>query len=87
MLLFFESSHYKCTESPQMGDLVYYSLSDMKPVSEYRHPVGWQSLHPDSAGTLLVAVDIKSHGYIYSPVRFSMSTRVTGTMTLIISFR
>jgi len=52
----------------QKGDLVYFSLSDRKPVSEYRHAVAWKKIYPDLSGTLLAAVDIKNHGYLYSPV-------------------
>lgn len=52
----------------QTGDLVYFSLVDRKPVSEYRHAVGWKKLYHDTAGTLLIAVDSKNHGYLYSPV-------------------
>ncbi|KZS07049.1 Outer segment 6 [Daphnia magna] len=52
-----------------VGDLVYFSLSERKPVSEYRHAVGWKKIYHDTSGTLLAAVDIKNHGYLYSPVK------------------
>jgi len=52
-----------------VGDLVYFSLSERKPVSEYRHAIGWKKIYHDTSGTLLAAVDIKNHGYLYSPVR------------------
>jgi hypothetical protein len=51
-----------------VGDLVYFSLSERKPVSEYRHAVGWKKIYHDTSGTLLAAVDMKNHGYLYSPV-------------------
>ena len=51
-----------------MGDIVYYSLCDGKAVSEYRHACGWNDIYQDVTGTLIAAVDVKGHGYLYSPV-------------------
>ena len=48
---------------------MYFSLSERKPVSEYRHAVGWKKINHDTSGTLLAAVDFKNHGYLYSPVK------------------
>lgn len=51
-----------------MGHIVYFVVEEWALASEYKHAVGINSLHVDSAGSRLVFIDIKSLGYVYDAV-------------------
>lgn len=54
---------------------MYFSLVDRKPVSEYRHAIGWKKIYHDTSGTLSAVIDFKNHGYLYSPVGLIASSK------------
>lgn len=51
-----------------MGHIYYFFVEDWAYSTEYRHSVGIRQIFCDPAGTRLVFLDDKSHGYIFNPV-------------------
>ncbi|KAF7280794.1 hypothetical protein GWI33_005520 [Rhynchophorus ferrugineus] len=51
-----------------MGHIVYFHIEDWAKASEYKHVIGIRNLYLDPAGSRLVFVDVKGHGYIYNTV-------------------
>lgn len=51
-----------------MGHVVYFHVEEWARASQYKHAVGLVEIFPDLAGTRLVFLDIKSHGYLYNAV-------------------
>ncbi|XP_030765268.1 WD repeat-containing protein 19 [Sitophilus oryzae] len=51
-----------------MGHIVYFHIEDWAKATEFKHVIGIRNMYLDPAGSRLVFVDVKGHGYVYNAV-------------------
>lgn len=59
--------------STEEGYINYFFVEDWMYATEFKHSCGVRNIFCDPAGTRLVFIDDKSHGYIFNPVSMKIT--------------